>query len=165
MSVYSIVYDISANKEAESRLKESEQRFRVLTEASLVGVYMVQNSKLRYVNPRFCDMLGYTEEELLDKKDPLDLIHQDDAHKLLQLREKWFNSEIDSFELDFRAISKTGSIIEVRVFGSRILIKNKEAVIGVVLDQTTQMEAISNFKESVESYRDLFDSIGDAIYI
>lgn len=35
----------------------------------------------------------------------------------------------------------------------------------MVLDQTTQMEAISNFKESVESYRDLFDSIGDAIYI
>jgi len=165
MSVYSIVYDISANKEAESKLIESEQRFRVLTEASLVGVYMVQDMMFRYVNPRFCDILGYTEEELLNKKDPMDLIHKDDAKKLMQLREKWFNSEIDSFELDFRAIAKSGRIIEVRVFGSRILIINKAAVIGVVLDQTTQMEAISNFKESVESYRDLFDSIGDAIYI
>jgi PAS domain S-box-containing protein len=165
MSVYSIFYDISDNKEAESKLIESEQRFRVLTEASLVGVYMVQDMMFRYVNPRFCDILGYTEEELLNKKDPMDLILKDDAKKLMQLREKWFNSEIDSFELDFRAIAKSGRIIEVRVFGSRILIKNKAAVIGVVLDQTTQMEAISNFKESVESYRDLFDSIGDAIYI
>jgi PAS domain S-box-containing protein len=165
LSIYSLVEDVTDKKEAELKLKESEERFRVLSDASLVGVYMLQNFNFKYVNPRLCEMSGYSEEELLQDTSPVDLIHPEDREKLGKLREMWQNSEIDSFEIDLRAVTKRSTIIHVKVYGSKIMLKDNPAVIGVVVDQTKQIEATEKYKTSVESYRALFDSIGDAIYI
>lgn len=165
LSIYSLVEDITGKKVAENQLKESEERFRVLSDASLVGIYMLQNFTFKYVNPRLSDMSGYSEAELLEKLTPLDLIHEDDKDKLAKLRKMWMNSEIDSFEIDTRAISKNNKTIHVKVYGSKIMLKDKPALIGVVVDQTKQIEATDKYKTSVDSYRALFDSIGDAIYI
>ena len=165
LSIYSLVEDVTDKKEAELKLKESEERFRVLSDASLVGVYMLQDFNFKYVNPRLCEMSGYSEEELLQNTSPMDLIHPDDQEKLTKLREMWKNSEIDSFEIDLQAVTKKSKIIHVKVYGSKIMLKDSPALIGVVVDQTKQIEATAKFKTSVESYRALFDSIGDGIYI
>lgn len=165
LSIYSLVEDITAKKEADLKLKESEERFRVLSDASLVGVYMLQDFSFRYVNPRLCEMSGYRQDELLEGVSPIDLIHQDDRDKLDKLREMWQNSEIDSFEIDLRAVTKRKKTIHAKVYGSKIMLKDNPALIGVVVDQTKQIEATDKYKTSVESYRALFDSIGDAIYI
>lgn len=160
-----MIEDMTDKNSAENQLRESEQRFRVLAEASVVGIYMLQEMKFKYVNPRFCQMLGYREEVLLQEIDPLDLVHPDDVEMLVDLRERWLHTDINSFELDFRAITRNKKVINVQVFGSRIEINEKSAVIGVVIDDTAHKNAIKNFQLSLESYKTLFDSIGDAIYI
>jgi PAS domain S-box-containing protein len=47
---------------------ESELKFKNLVEKSLVGVYILQDGCLVYVNPAYCNSLGYPEEELLGKE-------------------------------------------------------------------------------------------------
>ncbi len=165
VSIYSLVEDITDRKVAENKLKESEQRFRVLSEASTVGVYLIQDRKLRYINPRFCEISGYSKEELLNLDDPVQLIHEDDIDKLLTLRKRFGNSEIDSFEVESKAFSKSGSLIHVKIYGSKIKLNERNAIMGVVIDQTKQVEAQQKYKYSIQSYKTLFDSIGDAIYI
>lgn len=165
VSIYSMVEDTTLKMQAREKLKESEQRFRVLSESSLVGVYMVQDRKFKYANPRLCEIMGYEREDLVDKMDPFKLVHHDDLDKLKRLRKMWFDSEIDSFEVDIRAFTRNGEMVHVKVYGSKILMNQYPAVIGVVVDQTRQVETHQKFKESVESYKDLFDTIGDAIYI
>ncbi len=160
-----MIDDMTDKNRAENQLRESEKRFRVLAEASVVGIYMLQEMKFTYVNPRLCQMLGYREEELLQEKDPLDLVHPDDVDILVDLRERWQYTDMNSFELDFRAITRNKKVINVQVFGSRIEINEKSAVIGVVIDDTAHKNAITNFQLSLKSYKTLFDSIGDAIYI
>lgn len=165
ISIYSLVEDITDRKIAENKLKESEQRFRVLSEASTVGVYLIQDRKLRYVNPRFCEISGYSKEELLDQLDPLQLIHEDDLNKLQSLRDRFQNAEIDSFEVDAKGLSKDETLVHVKIYGSKIMLNDRHAIMGVVIDQTKQVEAQQNYKNSIKSYKTLFDSIGDAIYI
>lgn len=165
VSIYSMVDDITEKKLAAEQLRESEERFRVLTDASLVGIFMVQNRLVRYVNPRFCEICGYTKEDLVNQTDPLSLIHTEDQQKLLRLRRMWDSSEIDSFEVNVRAYTKQKKIINIKVYGSKIMMHDKPAMIGVVVDQTKEVEATQKYKTSVESYKVLFDSIGDAIYI
>ncbi len=160
-----MIDDMTDKNRAENQLRESEKRFRVLAEASVVGIYMLQEMKFTYVNPRLCQMLGYREEELLQEKDPLELVHPDDVDILVDLRERWQYTDMNSFELDFRAITRNKKVINVQVFGSRIEINEKSAVIGVVIDDTAHKNAITNFQLSLKSYKTLFDSIGDAIYI
>lgn len=165
VSIYSMVEDITEKKLAEEQLRESEERFRGITDASLVGVFMVQRKLFRYVNPRFCEICGYERYDLKDKIDPLQLIHREDRQKLMRLRGMWDNSEIDSFEVNIRAYTKQKRIIHVKVYGSKIMMQDKPAMIGVVVDQTKEVEATQKYKTSVESYKALFDSIGDSIYI
>jgi PAS domain S-box-containing protein len=145
--------------------KNAEGGFRGLTEASMVGIYMLQEMKFIYVNPKLCQILGYREEELLNQIDPLDLVHPDDMDLLIDLRERWLDTKIESFELDFRVIKKNKKVVNIQMFGSRLILNDKPAVIGVILDDMSQKTAMDSFKVSLESYKTLFDSIGDAIYI
>lgn len=165
VSIYSMVDDITEEKRAGDQLRESEEKFRVLTDASLVGIYMVQNGLFRYVNPRMCEICGYSKHELIDTVDPVELIHKDDQKKLLRLREMWSSREIDSFEVNVRAYTKQQRVVHIKVYGSKIMMQDRSAMIGVVVDQTKEVEATAKYKNSVKSYRALFDSIGDAIYI
>jgi len=165
VSIYSLVEDITDKRVAQKQLIESENRFRILSEASLVGIYMIQGDKFKYVNPRFCSMTGYSSGELVDKKEPFHLVHPDDTWILKQLKQKWEKDAVNSFDKNLKAITKEGRIIHVRAYGSRGVLNGKPAVIGVVTDQTKQVEMYRNYKESLESYKDLFNSISDAIYI
>jgi len=165
LSIYSLVEDITEKRKAEEQLRESEQRFRVLSDASLVGVYMLQQGKFRYVNPRLCEMIGYSQRDLLHNLDPIDLIHPDDQSKVNKIKDLWQKKEIDSFEIDLKALTRKNNLIHVKVYGSKIDQGEHPALIGVIVDQTKQVEAAEKYIRSVESYRALFDTIGDSIYI
>jgi PAS domain S-box-containing protein len=157
--------DDLTDENVSDHLKEKEERFRGLTETSMVGIYLLQEMQLKYVNSKLCQLLGYREEELLNEIDPLDLVHPDDMELLIDLRERWLDTTIESFDLDFRVITKNKKVVNIQMFGSRIVLNNKPAVIGVILDSLNQKTALDNFRISLESYKTLFDSIGDAIYI
>ncbi len=59
--------DVSARKDAEQALARSELLFRTLIENAHVGVFLVREGRLSYVNQAFAGMLGYREEELLGR--------------------------------------------------------------------------------------------------
>jgi PAS domain S-box-containing protein len=165
LSIYSIVEDITDRKNAEDRVIESEQRFRVLSEASNVGVYLIQNGRLKYVNPRFCEITGFQKDVLLHNFDPIRLIHKEDAAKLVDLKTRFENSEIDTFEVSARAYNRRKQMIYVKIYGSKTELNNQRAIMGVVVDQTREIESQNNFRAALSSYKDLFNSISDAIYI
>src|ERR687890_874973 len=75
------VHDITEQKEAEEALRESEERFRTAFEDAPIGVALVglDRSHLR-VNRAYCQMLGYSEEELLEKQHSA-IIHPDDSEE------------------------------------------------------------------------------------
>jgi PAS domain S-box-containing protein len=61
-----IVHDIGPRVKAERRLRESEERFRMTFENASVGVCATGlDGRFLHVNPALCQMLGYSEEELL----------------------------------------------------------------------------------------------------
>ena len=63
--VLAVLRDIDQRKQAENALKESEARYRVVTEGSLAGVYVIQDEGFAYVNPTMAQMFGYQPEEIM----------------------------------------------------------------------------------------------------
>jgi len=43
--------DITERRQVEAALRQSEASYRIVTEGSLAGVYLIQDGKFRYVNP------------------------------------------------------------------------------------------------------------------
>jgi len=70
--------EIAERERVSAELRDSEERFRALSESSLTGIYLIQDGKFRYANPAMARMFGYTVEELVDRLGPLDLVYPDD---------------------------------------------------------------------------------------
>lgn len=160
-----MIDDTKLKSTDESQQRDAEERFRSLSESSLFGVYLIQDMKLGFANRRLCEILGYSFDELQHKVEIYDLIYPDDLELLIDLRERWDKREIDSFEVELRVFHKTQKVLNLQVFGSRIHTSDKMALVGTVIDDTDNRSILEGFRESLESYKTLFDSIGDAIYI
>lgn len=104
--------DISAQKEAEKALKFSEQQYKLQFNNTLVGTIIGKpTGEIMAVNPAACNMLGYTQEELIGKhRDIIFDSHAPDNAKALQERRK---TGLFSGELKF--IHKNGHNIPVEL--------------------------------------------------
>lgn len=128
------VRDITDRVLALEALKESEAQFRGLVEESLVGVYIIQDGRLVYSNPRHAEMFGYTQEELLYK--PVeDIIYPEDREILVENLRKRISGEVNSMNYTFRASRKDGSVLNVEVYGTRTTYKGRPAIIGSIIER------------------------------
>ena len=96
-------------------LRESQERLARTEKFSLV---MVTNTDLEgrwlKVPPTFCELLGYTEQELLGRRFD-ELTHPDDVEVNLSRRLQLLRDEIKSFDLEKRYIRKDGGIVWVYI--------------------------------------------------
>lgn len=61
-----IFIDITKQKAIEEALRESEERYKNLVERANDGIVIVQNGKIKYTNPSFLEMLGYSDGEVVE---------------------------------------------------------------------------------------------------
>ena len=97
--IYGALRDISRRKRAEGKLRESEEKYRMLVETMNDGLAIGdENSVFVYVNNRFCDMLGYSDDELIGRSPTqfLDRINRSILEDQIERRQQ---GEQDSYEL------------------------------------------------------------------
>lgn len=146
IGVLGIARDITERKRVEDALNESELKYRTLVETSLVGVYIIQDSLFRFVNKQFCEMFGYTYEELVDVMGPDDTTYPGDRELVSDNIKKRISGEIDFIEYEFRGVRKDGTVIFVKIFGSISVLNGKPAILGTIIDITEQKQ----YQEALE---------------
>ncbi len=139
--------DITERKRVEEALLESEAVYRALVDSSPVGVYIIQDDLLRFVNRQWCDIYGYTYDEVVDKVDPLDLILPEDRRFVENNLQKRLSGEVDRMEYKMRAIRKDTEIITVKVLGSFVFYKGRPAVSGAIYDITEYERAEERLRQ------------------
>ena len=148
--VIHIATDITERKRAEKAMLESEERFRMLSEASLAGVYLIQDGLLRYVNPTAAGMFGYTPEEVIDRLTPLDVIAPEDREMVQEQIRRRFAGEMVSVQYQFRGLRKDGSTLECEVLGTITEYRGRPAILGTLLDITERKRAEEAYRVLVE---------------
>lgn len=136
--ILGIVRDVTEKRRIQHQLDEAALKFRNLVEKSQVGVYIIQHSKFAYVNPRFCQIFGYTETELIDNIPFENVILPDDRAFAWEKTPKRADGENASTHYEIRGLKKDGSIIWLEVYGSRTMYNGEAAVIGTLIDITTR---------------------------
>jgi len=111
-----IAHDITERKRAETAIRESEEKFKAIFDQAAVGVSLTstQTGAILQANSKYCDIVGYREEDL-EKMTFQEISHPDDLQvdldKMQQLRE----GKIKDFAIEKRFLHKDGSVIWVNL--------------------------------------------------
>lgn len=104
--------EIDERKRTQSALMTSETRFRGAFEYSPIGIALVGlNGDWLSVNAMICEILGYSEDELL-KTHFIELTYPDDIDADIQLVEDCLRGEISHYQLQKRYIHKSGRVVD-----------------------------------------------------
>lgn len=121
---------------------ESAAPYRNLVEHSLVGVYLIQDGRFPYCNPRMAEIFGYgSREELVRECTVTDLVWPPDRDLVLGNIRRRLEKEVETIHYGFRGRRKDSSMIEVEVLGSRVQYRGRPAVIGTLMDVTAERRA------------------------
>ncbi len=164
--IVTIVKDMNEQKESEQKLKESEQKYRVLFDSSPFAVGLVDmTGKIIDVNRVHEIGAGYSKKDLIGKPfTELSVIHE----KYLPIVAKEFKNLIKngiSEPQEIQVYNKDGSLIWIYLYASLIKLGNK-AVIQVISQNITNIKEVEvKLKESMEKYRILFETSPNSILL
>jgi|GEM_PF-914053 len=112
--------DITEMRKAHFKLKESEELFRRIFSDGPLGMAIIDlNYKWISINQRYCDITGYSSEEIKELTF-IDISYPDDLYDDLLYVEKLNNGELNHYNLDKRYVKKDNSIVWVNLTGSLI---------------------------------------------
>ncbi|MHC1780232.1 MAG: PAS domain S-box protein [Bacteroidales bacterium] len=152
--------DITEKKEYEKSLQDSEEKFRIIFESANVGKSITHLDGLLSVNQAFCDMLGYSKEELAYKKWQ-EITPLEDIDKINEIIKNLHSSDCNNARFFKRYIHKNGEFIWADV--NVVLYKNNLGVpqyyISTVIDVNERKKAEDNLRISEKNWRGIFNGI------
>jgi len=114
-AVLGTAVDITEHKRAAEVLRESEERFRGTFEQAAVGIAHVgPDGRWLRMNARLCDIVGYTESELLARTFQ-DITHPDDLDADLEYVRQMLDGSIHTYSMEKRYIRKNGSQVWINL--------------------------------------------------
>jgi PAS domain S-box-containing protein len=103
--------DITGYKESEAAMRESEERFRSTFEQATVGIcHIGLDGRFLRSNQKHCEILGYTQSEILNLT-YMDLTYDDDLAEDLEGSSSLLAGEISTFKMEKRYIKRNGDLI------------------------------------------------------
>ncbi|HWC59669.1 MAG TPA: PAS domain S-box protein, partial [Verrucomicrobiae bacterium] len=145
--------------------QQSEAKFRSLVEQSLVGVYIIQDGRFIYANPRMASIYGYTVEEFTTPGvNVRDTVHEEDWPIVENQIKRRLAGEIASAHYTLRARRKDGFLINVEVLGSPGKYNGKSAILGTTIDITERKMAEAKLAEASNLLETLLANSPDQIY-
>ena len=163
--MWSIVRDISGRKAAEEALRESEEKYRLIADSSLIGIFLHDGTELIYMNDRAGEISGYPREHFKSMEDILGLLSPGERERIADIVKRRIAGEDIAQVYDTEIIRANGETVSVQLMSNSMTIRGKPAILVMVNDITERVKADEAVKASEEKYRTLVESSRDAILI
>ena len=147
VAILEISNDISDRKRSEIALAQSAQRFRATFEQAAVGMAQATvEGKFLLVNQKLCEILGYSRQELVEKRFQ-EITWQEDLASEQELVRQLLAGEIENFSLEKRYIRSDGELVWANLTVSLLREQNGTQFLMAVV------EDIRERKQAEESLR------------
>lgn len=155
--VLTIIRDITSRKDYETKIEESEKKYRYLAENTqdIISLHLLDGS-FEFISPSMKTVLGYEDKELLGKT-PFEIMYHEDSHKYLNMLNDKFTALDKTFIYDARYIKKDKSLVWLETVLSPIKDEgnNLYRVLSVSRDITLRKKAEEDIKLALEKEKNL----------
>jgi len=157
----------AANEElmlTNAQLEENELKYRNLFENTGSGIIVIEeNTIVSLVNENFASSLGYTRDEIENKKKWTEMVCEDDLEFMIKQHYLRRNNPCEAeSSYEFRFKNKEGELRDNLLFIS--MIPGTKQSIASLFDITDRKEAEKKLIESENKYRSIFENIQDVFY-
>lgn len=143
-----ICRDIRKRLQAEEALRESEKQYRLVVENANDAIFIAQDGKIKFPNPRTLEILGLPEE-LPDGIPFADFIHPEDRERIVDLhRRRMSGEEHLPTNYSFRLINKAGREYALQQNIVKINWEGRTATLNFVRDITDQMNLEASLRQA-----------------
>lgn len=158
-------------QKVEERTKEAATNnslFEAVFEQAAVGMIItdLKTRKIVRVNKKFCDMVGYTPDELT-RLTASDITFEGDKSVDQEVFKQMMAGSISAIQFEKRFIHKKGNVVWCRVAGGMILDSDGKAshAAGVMQDITSEKAAIEAYKISESRFHALADNMSQLAWM
>ena len=162
-----IVTDITERKHVDDTLRESEERFSGAFEHAPIGVALVApGGRWLKVNRALCDLVGYSELELLSRTFQ-DITHPEDLELDLENVRRMIVGDIRSYQMEKRYVHARGHLVTVLLSVSLVRDPQDQPryFISQILDITERKLAEHALRTSTEEFRTLAEAMPQIVWI
>ncbi len=158
--VGSVDTDITAQRAEQQARMETEEKYRALVEQSLVGIFIMQDEHLVYVNPKLASILGADVESIRDAN-IAEVLEAGETQRIREQISMRYRENIAVMNYQTRAITPDGHLVDVEIHSRLFEYRGRPAIIGVVEDISHRLAADANQKLAAK----VFDTSAEGILI
>lgn len=162
--IWSSVEDITERRHTEEELRESEEKFRTLTETTSAAIFIFKGELFHYVNTFAEQITGYKKEELLNKKF-WEIVHPDYRDLIKERGLSRQRGELVPQRYEFKILTKAGEERWLDFTAGVINYEGALSGIGTAVDITEHKQTEMILKESEEKYRSIYENSSVAILL
>ena len=140
--------DITASKQAERALKESEERFRAVVELSPEAILVSIGGKISYANPEAANLFGTEAADALVGILPWNFVHSDDRSVAMQRFGSVLADDTKLPAQELRIVTPDGQIKQIESMAKKISYAGRPAVLAVLRDITQRKQTEARLQET-----------------
>lgn len=153
-----VALDITHRVEEEALRQEAEEKYRALVEQSLVGIYIQQDARLAYVNPKLAEMLGYAEAEM-DGIELSTILPTPEAERIREQIARRHRENIRDMQYSVSVIHHDGHLLNIEVYSRLFEYQGRPSIIGVVLDESARVASEAKLRLSATVFENTSEGI------
>ncbi|MFX1397262.1 MAG: PAS domain S-box protein [Promethearchaeota archaeon] len=165
--IVAIGRNLTERKKNAEKIEETTALFKTIAEQSLMGICIVQDNNVQYVNQKVADEIGYPHEDIKNwsLEDLLALVHPEDKAFVREQAYKKQRGDPNVINIyEHRLINKKGQVIWIKNLSKTIIYNGKPADF-IIQDYITERKMMENeLKSTEERLRSLIQETTDAVF-
>ena len=158
--------DVTAQRQAEQALRESEARYRQLVELSPDGILVHEGGRVVYCNAAVARVAGVTDPDALVGRSVMDFVHPD-SRAAVQRRVARFEAgdhePLPPAPVQF--VGFDGTVRDIEATSAPFIMDGRACIHTVIRDVTDRKRAQEALRENEERFRTLVDSLADGVVL